>query len=299
MSSIAPEPVRVAFTLSELERVLDFCERYPANDHPRSLLRRLITKNTTSPEGVLELRAEDGGSVVAVVVDDVTSANGCAVLDLGGVKSNRSLPVLLESLLVHAEDFVRAGRRDGLEVPVEPAWTGWVPILEARGYTLGFSSYDMQTSKAPPAQPLELPGPQWHWEPATSEWVQKYFTTMQAAMAPVPGAYLSSIDVFRDTLESKADRDELLIYGSDVAGFVCVKMGPDQTGLINMIGRHPDFRGHGLGPILMDRAMRNLRKAGAERLVLDVTATNKTALDLYIGLGFEITQTVRIYRQFF
>ena len=115
-------------------------------------------------------------------------------------------------------------------------------------------------------------------------------------MNPVPGAYISDEDTFRELALGRQRQASLLLCGERVAGFACFRDLGDQSGYVDMIGRHPDFRGHGLGPLLLTRAMRCLGEVGVQRFALDVTATNTDALALYQRHGFSTVLTVPAYR---
>ena len=50
---------------------------------------------------------------------------------------------------------------------------------------------------------------------------------------------------------------------------------------------HPDYRGLGIGRTLMQELTFRAAFLGATRLTLEVRVSNKTALGLYLGLGFQ------------
>lgn len=55
---------------------------------------------------------------------------------------------------------------------------------------------------------------------------------------------------------------------------------------ITTIAVHPDFRGQGLGKIMMDILTNHARDVGAETMLLEVRPSNIPAINLYKGLGF-------------
>jgi ribosomal protein S18 acetylase RimI-like enzyme len=63
-------------------------------------------------------------------------------------------------------------------------------------------------------------------------------------------------------------------------------------GAIQNLGIMPDHRGHGLGTILMHRALEGFRRAGLKGAFLEVTAQNEAAIRLYRRLGFIRARTV-------
>lgn len=66
----------------------------------------------------------------------------------------------------------------------------------------------------------------------------------------------------------------------------------EQLGSIQNIGVVPEHRGVGLGRALVLKSLEGFLLAGVKRVVLEVTASNVTAVELYRGLGFRITRTM-------
>jgi hypothetical protein len=58
------------------------------------------------------------------------------------------------------------------------------------------------------------------------------------------------------------------------------------TGSIQNLGVTPPHRGRGLGTLLLLRALEGFRAAGLDRVLLEVTAHNESAVRLYKRLGF-------------
>ena len=57
-------------------------------------------------------------------------------------------------------------------------------------------------------------------------------------------------------------------------------------GAIQNLGIAPEYRGQGLGEILLRRALAGFQEAGLRKVLLEVTAENLTAIRLYERLGF-------------
>ena len=66
----------------------------------------------------------------------------------------------------------------------------------------------------------------------------------------------------------------------------------DQFGSIQNIGVVPEHRGLGLGRALVMKSLEGFLSARVKRVVLEVTASNVTAVELYRSLGFRITRTM-------
>lgn len=286
---------RRPFDPRRLDALLDFCARRPASPFPPDLRRRLMTRLVSGPDGVIELTRDDRTEALAVAVDAVDSVADCAVLDLLGGDAPAA------PILDAAEPFVARGPRRGLEVPLTGHTARWRATLEARGYRLAYTSYEMRTGEGPPQPAPALPdiaGERWRWRVVDARDAEAYHRVIGRAMGPVPGAYLSSFDELRRQI-GRGHPDDLLLCGDAIAGFVTIGGPRDGVGHVNMIGRDPDFRGRGLGPILLGRALSRLAALGARRFALDVTASNVAALDLYLRHGFEVIEEVPVYRRVF
>jgi mycothiol synthase len=61
----------------------------------------------------------------------------------------------------------------------------------------------------------------------------------------------------------------------------------NHTGLINMIGTDPHYRGRGVGRKLLLAGLARLKKGGLRVAVLSVDSENRTAGNLYRSVGFE------------
>ncbi|WP_437193147.1 GNAT family N-acetyltransferase [Planctomicrobium sp. SH527] len=64
-----------------------------------------------------------------------------------------------------------------------------------------------------------------------------------------------------------------------------------RCGAIQNVGVLSEFRNRGLGRALVVKALRGFRSAGMERVVLDVTAHNSSAVELYRSIGFQVIST--------
>ena len=66
----------------------------------------------------------------------------------------------------------------------------------------------------------------------------------------------------------------------------------ERSGSIQNIGVVPEHRGLGLGRALVVKSLQGFALAGIERVVLEVTANNLTAVELYRSLGFRVVRTM-------
>lgn len=75
----------------------------------------------------------------------------------------------------------------------------------------------------------------------------------------------------------------------DLAGLLLCSRVRDDVGHVTQICVAPEFRGRGLGRLLMNECARSLARRGFSLLTLTVTASNQKAVSLYEWLGFRGT----------
>lgn len=89
-------------------------------------------------------------------------------------------------------------------------------------------------------------------------------------------------------------------YDGTIVGYVVSDTVPNygrDIGHIKDLAVHADYRGDGIGRLLLERALVGLVFAGAALVKLEVRESNSPALALYRDEGFEPTQRVPRYYQ--
>lgn len=97
----------------------------------------------------------------------------------------------------------------------------------------------------------------------------------------------------RDWFEPEGFR--LAWMADRVAGFCWTKRHSTDLGEIHIIGVHPDAQGRGLGRAIVIEALWYLARAGCETGMLYVDTANRSALELYQSLGFELDRVDRCF----
>lgn len=70
-------------------------------------------------------------------------------------------------------------------------------------------------------------------------------------------------------------------------------LGPTiQTGSVQNVGVVPEHRGMGLGRALVLKSLEGFAFTGRQRIVLEVTANNRPAVELYQSIGFRTVRTM-------
>jgi [ribosomal protein S18]-alanine N-acetyltransferase len=73
-----------------------------------------------------------------------------------------------------------------------------------------------------------------------------------------------------------------------VEGYICPMIVLDEGSILNVAVR-PESRGRGIGRLLVEAALSDLRSRGAAFVALEVRPSNRAALSLYESLGFVAT----------
>lgn len=90
----------------------------------------------------------------------------------------------------------------------------------------------------------------------------------------------------------REEREEKEHCGSEYCGTVQGIRSKDGLGAIQNLGITPGHRDRGLGTRLLFQALGGFRRAGLDRVYLEVTAQNDGAVRLYQRLGFATAKTV-------
>ncbi|MDT7542862.1 MAG: [ribosomal protein S18]-alanine N-acetyltransferase [Acidobacteriota bacterium] len=91
-----------------------------------------------------------------------------------------------------------------------------------------------------------------------------------------------------------ARRNSLDATGKQLHGFVAARLGADELH-VNNIGVLEVARRQGIGTALLARATERGQLQGAQSVLLEVRASNESALMLYLRQGFEIVGRRRNY----
>jgi ribosomal-protein-alanine N-acetyltransferase len=116
-----------------------------------------------------------------------------------------------------------------------------------------------------------------------------------ALEAQFPGDRLSPRQMRAHVANPRA-RLRVLRIGAAVAGYALIflRSGSDIARLYS-IAVDPDWRGHGLGVRLLRDVEREARRAGAQRLRLEVRVDNSAAIGLYEGHGYRPIARIDAY----
>ena len=83
--------------------------------------------------------------------------------------------------------------------------------------------------------------------------------------------------------------------GSKIAGYIVTMDVDIETGKIIAFAVRKQFRGMGIGKILLKNAIERLEGRGKKKITLEVRVSNETAQNLYKKFGFEIVDIIPGY----
>jgi ribosomal protein S18 acetylase RimI-like enzyme len=104
----------------------------------------------------------------------------------------------------------------------------------------------------------------------------------------------------RDTFEYLLTAPEAVAYrivttGGIMVGFVIGLVEPDHTGHVTTVGVAPDHRRRNLAKRLMLRVEEGFRRRDVRLVRLEVRSANVPAQQLYLSLGYTVTQRLPKY----
>jgi ribosomal protein S18 acetylase RimI-like enzyme len=278
-----------------LEEALAFAAAHPVGHLDEPLRRRLLTSLTSAPAGTIVLGDERGAPrLVATVVDVIFEPRAPAELVILGAAPGLSGAVFAGEVLAPARAFARAVGRRALHV----ARPGFVrdldEVLARAGFTLHHEVVSMSraTAAVDASEPELTSG--WRWVPLDDALVALAHAALVEMFRDAPATTTPPLDAFRRGAFASRPGWHVLLDGAELAGLVRLS-ATGASGEVRILGRHPRYRGRGLGRLLLDRALRLLAAAGARAVALEVAATNERALELYRAFDFAVVERTAVY----
>ena len=272
-----------------------FCTKYPGEHVPPGDIPYLLSL-AGGPESVLELSDGEGRGVLAMLLESCENAADAAEIVLLGRRPGAATDAWAEATLAWGMAKARHGPRANLHVPGPEQGFFSKELLQRAGFTEAFRTHDMERPPAPPPELPELP-PGLRMADLQPEWIPSLYETTVRAFATVPGANVPPLSDFAPRMLSRPIPPRVVLQGERAVGFVRVELDADGTGRIQMLGRHPDVRGTGLGPRLLAEGLHLLSARGAGRIGLEVAAENERALALYQRAGFEVVRSCSTWQR--
>lgn len=277
-------PMRVEVGPDDIPTLLAFAADHPLPDLPTGA-ERLLGPLAGGPGSIIDLQDEGGRILVATLVDTCANAEDAAELVLVGARAGAPDARAFALLLDEAERSAAAGPRNSLEIALIPAIAPHEALLRRRGYADSYELCRMLASLDGVAGATDA-----EWRDVDPSTVDAAHELLLAAFAEVPGTGTPELAEFRcNAARSPAGTRRVLVLDGAVAAYVqVIPPAEGNVGGVNVIARHPRFRGRGLGERALREGLRLLLSAGAVAARLDVVAVNRTALALYERHGFAV-----------
>lgn len=98
-----------------------------------------------------------------------------------------------------------------------------------------------------------------------------------------------SMDAFRHEITQKETILKVAVLKDKIIGYVCLRTILDVTHILNLAVL-PEFRGQGIGSMLLRDALQELKQSGIKTnlVTLEVRESNIAAIRLYEKFGFKI-----------
>jgi ribosomal protein S18 acetylase RimI-like enzyme len=259
--------------------------------------RRLLTHLTSEQAGTILLADDKGLVLVATVVDVIANPHAAAVLVVLGARGLIADGPFAELVLEPAAAFARAGGRVALLLD-RPAFVPAIDALLARsGFVFAYESCRMRRGRGARMGAAAIPLPDgWRFATMDDALVPPSHVALIEMFRGVESATLAPLEAFRRGALGGIPGWRVLLDGDNVAGLVRMSVEGGQ-GEVRILGRHPSYRGRGLGRLLLDHALRVLASFDVEAVHLEVEARNDRALDLYRGFDFEIAERTPCFRR--
>ncbi|MEM1982566.1 MAG: ribosomal protein S18-alanine N-acetyltransferase [Sulfolobales archaeon] len=84
-------------------------------------------------------------------------------------------------------------------------------------------------------------------------------------------------------------------YRGNVIGYVSAAIDRDGSGHIISIAVDPEYRGRGVGRLLMEAVESKCSKDGINRFKLEVAVSNLVAIKMYSSLGYRVSGVMKNY----
>jgi ribosomal protein S18 acetylase RimI-like enzyme len=268
--------------------LLAFVRAHPVDPDWSVPLERLLGSLPTRDEAILDV--EEGGErvAVAVLLDGLTNIDDVAMLELLGRRAELPMERLIDFLKPMALEAATQAGKTGVDLYLNDQG-GAVPA----GATAVRGALVM---RRPDAELPVLRAPRGlRWKSLEESDLLAYHRLVLAAFADDPGMQVSPFDEFAQAVMKMPVRARLLCNLKGPVALARVSVNGEE-GFIDSLGRHPDWRGRGLGPVVLGEAARLLRSLGAQHLKLGVTSSNRTARRLYEQYGFSTTESWTVWR---
>lgn len=242
------------------------------------------------PDSVFDLHDNEGRLLVAVLTDLCDNSGDAAELMVIACRSAALVGDELAACLDAALEEARRGPRSSLELVLTSLVRPHRDLLASRGLACRFELISLEQRGSflpvPPAQG-------WHWADMGAADEAGVRALSRAAFDGHPGVNFAPPG--QGSWVGCSPPVRLLWHGTALAGSVSVRGEADGSGIVEIVQRHPDLAGSGLGPVLLTEALRSLAEKELRPVRLTAAVENRRALALYERFGFVVTDILPVH----
>jgi ribosomal protein S18 acetylase RimI-like enzyme len=288
---------RRPFHPEEVPALIAFATKHPVAFVDASTFEHGLTRMISGRGAVIDLHAGGERVALAVVYDRLEEPPDSVLAALIAATAVPDWAAVCELVLDAAAELARAAHKPKVTV----SWHEPLPpevgaVFARRNHRQLLQECRMERPPGPPGVAIPGLAGAWRWHDVSDERVRTALHLMRQAFAGTP-TFLPGEDDLARFLVGEQQRSRLLCDADRPAGFVRVAVDPGQRcGYVGPIARHPEYRGRGLGDVLVAECLTLLGGMGAAKVYLDVISSNTPAIELYLRHGFRHRRRIGYYQ---
>lgn len=263
--------------------------------HNSSLIERFLTELVSSNDLVFDISHEKERVAVAALLDRPKNGANSANLEIVALDT-RVDPQSIMTTILNLSKKALPSFRDAIDINYYESFPISSSLFSANGFKLSYSMYDMVTS-CPQFTCTQIAST-FNFSKLVDVDFEEYHSVVMKVFEKNEDANVPPMEEMLKHLSKTKLPPTILREGSRIIGFLSLQMDDrtQNSGEINTIGLLPDYRGQGLGKLLLEEALAQLRNYGVKTFKLSVSAKNERALELYQQFGFRIHEKSSVYR---
>ncbi len=99
---------------------------------------------------------------------------------------------------------------------------------------------------------------------------------------------------FLNEIFKKYAISRVAMFERNIVGYICTNYVLHEAHILNL-AVHPDFRRQGIATVMMDEALKELKKKGCVFIYLEVRASNTSAIKFYELFKFKVVDVRKKY----
>lgn len=254
---------------------------------------RFLSELVSSSEFVFDLHDQHGRVATAALLDKVSNPSNDACLELLGLRKGSPAQLVFEHLLLLAKSQVPL-KFSGIQVGLSQQSNDLVPLLLYNDFKLHYEVFDMIHSEIPSVEIIDYK----QIRLATRDDAELAYKILCDSFADNIETSIPELTVWKARFLSRSS-SSFYFWQEDskpVAFTHLIVDNVNNSTTVSSIGVHPQYRGKGIGKMLLRYCLSQSRLSNAATCSLTVATTNSKALDLYQGLGFRIDSKAHCYR---